>query len=260
MAKKAAIQASILNGAATLGVAPGAVITIRDPGGGIATLWQDRDAGVGQANPFNADALGHFLVYATPGRFKVTAVVGLDSQVFEDVIAFAQEFTEEIMSVSADAAPVQKVTAVGIPSGIIIDWDVVLAQFTPNSLLVKNASDITIKAGAKGYARVDYQLELQVKDGGAAPDAGDVMEVSANIEKGASDQDGSVVQMLYRAEAGSDVFTISGYTYLDQIGLVDDVIKVFLYIVSQTGFVSPELEVISSNSKLSIRRSLNENV
>lgn len=260
MAKKGSIQASILNGAATLGVAPGATITIRDPGGGLSTLWQDRDAAVGQANPFTADADGHFLVYATPGRFKVTAVVGAESQVFEDVIVKARaapQLLTELLSISADGTPQQTVTLIGIANGVQVALDAVLLDRTPANLLTANAADIAIVAGSPGWARVDFMAELKVLDAGAPPSANDTVEAAALIRQGGSPIAGSQASTLFRVQPANDVFSLTGYAMVDIVDATANTIELFVYLISES-LGSLEIDILATNTKLTVTRYVDE--
>ncbi len=83
---KRAIQATVLSGLATLGVAPGATITIKDAvTGANRTLWSDFAGTSGTANPVTADANGQFLVYANAGRVQITVTDGVTTRIWEDV-------------------------------------------------------------------------------------------------------------------------------------------------------------------------------
>ncbi len=83
---KRAIQATVLTGSATVGVAPGATITIKDAvTGALRTLWSDFAGTSGTANPVTADANGQFLVYANPGRVQITVTDGTTTRIWEDV-------------------------------------------------------------------------------------------------------------------------------------------------------------------------------
>lgn len=85
MAKRA-IQATILVGTAQVGISAGATITIKDATSGAnRTLWADRLAAGGAANPVTADANGQFLVYADPGRVQITVTDGVTTRIWEDV-------------------------------------------------------------------------------------------------------------------------------------------------------------------------------
>ncbi len=83
---KRAIQATVLTGSASLGVAPGATITIKDAvTGANRTLWSDFEGTSGTGNPVTADANGQFLVYANPGRVQITVTDGVTTRIWENV-------------------------------------------------------------------------------------------------------------------------------------------------------------------------------
>ncbi len=85
MAKRA-IQATVLTGKASVGVAPGATITIKDAvTGANRTLWSDYEGTSGTGNPVTADANGQFLVYADPGRVQITVTDGVTTRIWENV-------------------------------------------------------------------------------------------------------------------------------------------------------------------------------
>ncbi len=262
MAKKGVIQASILNGATSLGVAPGASITIRDPGGGLSTLWEDRDAAVGQANPFLADANGHFKVYATPGRFQITAVVGPDSQVFDDVVVKARiepKLPWDAIDALADITPVQDVNII-FPTVIRVQFDAVLSRESiPHALLERQLDTIKVVSGPPGFLEIDYTVEIELLDGVAAAVDGDEINILAfcTSDGGTTQIVGSNGRTVMRADTGwVNRQTIHGHATFPVSADTEYLIDLLVALGNRTS--GTLVGRIHQETHLSVRRAIDE--
>ena len=86
----AVLQASVLQTNGALSVAAGAQITVRTPAGALAALYTDRSGTTPAGNPFTADSNGFFRVYVAPGRYDVTVLTDVGTQVYKDIALFAE--------------------------------------------------------------------------------------------------------------------------------------------------------------------------
>lgn len=212
MAVKGSIHASVLTGSSSIGVAPGADVEVRDTAGALASLWTARDGVTPKANPFVADAEGFFEVYATPGRYSVKSTVGAEERIFLDVIVFNRDEPRsgqmvELIQRQADVTPVQDVELVTVP--IQFDTDTIIAE---NSLLVVTDPQIITLAspGPPGFLRLSYSVEMEMKDGAGAAEAGDDVEVQVQI-LAATSRKGGQSSKIFEARTGYDnKFTMTG--------------------------------------------------
>ena len=83
---KNVLQSTILSGAGTVVITPGAQIEVRNPGGLLVPLWLDRDGTQPTPNPTTADSDGFFRVYLNSGRYHITVRSGSESHEWRDVL------------------------------------------------------------------------------------------------------------------------------------------------------------------------------
>ncbi len=258
MAIKAVIQNSILSGGADLAVSPGADVEIRTPAGGLASLWTDRAGTIGESNPFTADANGFFRIYATPGRYQITATVGAEVQVFEDVIAQASAEPPQIIDfIRSTLTAGQTRSSVAAPTVVTLDGTNEIDHQSRGSLTL-NASDITAAAlGSEypGFLDIDYSLVFNLKDGASQAATGDILQAFGGINvDGVADSpalSALVCHAITPAGVGN-AFAINGHAVVELDGTAAVVIELMAGIGDRS---SGTLQIdLSDDSYIMVRR------
>jgi hypothetical protein len=115
---KAIIQASVIRAAGTLSIPSNAQITIRDPLGALATLYETREGTGSPGNPITADANGFFAVYADSGRYSITVSASGYSQTYDDVVVIDELGTSAFLNVGDQIGDVVGLEDVGGIAGL----------------------------------------------------------------------------------------------------------------------------------------------
>jgi hypothetical protein len=80
-------QGRVFKGSPLFGASTATQVTVVDKADStLASLWSDRDGTTTKANPFYISDIGKLEFYANAGRYKVTAVNGGESDVWDDVL------------------------------------------------------------------------------------------------------------------------------------------------------------------------------
>ncbi len=177
---KRAIQATVLSGLATLGVAPGATITIKDAvTGANRTLWSDFAGTSGTGNPVTADVNGQFLVYANPGRVQITVTDGVTTRIWEDVELGHEDHLSDV--INGDFTVAQRGTSFAAVANDETTLD--LWVYRKVGTMVHTVSqDADIPTQAEADDKAGFSLKVDCTTADAAIAAGDLCFIGQRIE------------------------------------------------------------------------------